>query len=124
MFKVSEKHKKKYRLPIAHIELPKYNIFLAPLISTLYSSVLSTTSSADTHMKSKQQIEKKPQSISEDTESLNVSSSTKLDEENQSNTTPVQSIIKEKSSSNESTLSIALGNTAVSEVMITYSFIV
>jgi hypothetical protein len=85
MFKVSEKQEMKCRIPIARIRLSKYNIFLAPLVLTPHSSVLSTTSDNATDMKSKQQLEKESKIIPEDTGSLNVSSSTTLDEENQSN---------------------------------------
>lgn len=87
-----------------------YNIFLAPLILTPHSSVLSTTSVDDTYMKPKQQLVKKAQFPPEETESFNMSSSITPDEENQSNKTSVQSIIKEKSSSNESTPNIVPGN--------------
>jgi hypothetical protein len=61
-------------------------------------------------VKPKQQLVKKAQFLSEETESLNMSSSTIPDEKNQSNKTPLQSIIKEKSSSNESTSNIPPGN--------------
>jgi len=101
---------------ITHIELNTYNIFLAPLILTPHSSVLSTTPVDDPHMKPKQQLVKKAQFLPEETEPLNMSSSTTPDEENQSNKIPVQSIIKGTSSSNESTPNIAPGNTDVSEV--------
>jgi hypothetical protein len=77
--------------------------YLAPLISTPHSSLLSTISANDTDMKLKQQLEREAQLIPGDTESPNASSSTALNQENRSNKMPPQSDLKEKSSSNEST---------------------
>jgi hypothetical protein len=84
------------------MESNKYNIFLAPLVLTPHSSVLSTIPDHETHKKTKQQ----------DTES----SSPTVDDEKQSNQTPTQSYIEEKSSSNETIPNLALENTAASEV--------
>ncbi len=116
IFKVSEETKDKCRLPTTRIELRKYNIILAPLILTPHASILSATSDDDIPMKSKQQLENEPHLMPEDTESSNVSSTTTLHEENQSNKMPIQSIIKEKSSSKERTSHMEVANTAVSKV--------
>ncbi len=85
-----------------HTGRNKYNIFLAPLVLTPHSSVLSTTPDYDTQKKTKQQ----------DIESSSIT----VDDEKQSNKTPTQSYIEEKSSSNEAIPNLALENTAASEV--------
>ncbi len=91
------------------MKLSKINIFLAPLVLTPHSSILLTTLGDETQKKSKQQFEKKVQSMLEDTESSS--------DENQSDKTPIQSYTNEKSSTNESNIpNLAVENTVKLEV--------
>ncbi len=66
---------------------------------------MSSSASDDTQMNLKPQLETETQSVSEDTNSSNASSSDTLGEENQLNKMSIKSTVEEKSSADKNTTS-------------------